>query len=133
MQQFNLFVIQHAIDSLTEDERNVRGVFEAMDRMDEILGKQKYLAGDKLTEADIRAYTTSARFDVAYHGAFKCNIRAFRSYPNLNRWLKSIYWSEEFPEFKVTTYFDAVSPTLNITNCSTNKDIIKYSFHPFQC
>jgi glutathionyl-hydroquinone reductase len=95
---------------LIVDEENVKGVFKAMDRMDEILGKQKYLAGDQLTEADIRAYTTAARFDVAYHGAFKCNFRLLRSYPNLNRWLKSIYWSEEYPEFKETTLFDAVPP-----------------------
>jgi glutathionyl-hydroquinone reductase len=97
-----------------------------MDRMDEILGKQKYLAGDKLSEADIRAYTTSARFDVAYHGAFKCNLRLLRSYPNLNRWLKSIYWSEEYPEFKETTDFEAVYPHLTFTDGSTNKDIIKF-------
>ena len=83
-----------------------------MDRMDEILSKKKYLAGDRLTEADIRAYTTSARFDVAYHGAFKCNLRLLRSYPNLNRWLKSIYWSEEYPDFKATTEFDAVRSLL---------------------
>jgi glutathionyl-hydroquinone reductase len=100
---------------LIVDEENVKGVFKAMDRMDEILGKQKYLAGDQLTEADIRAYTTAARFDVAYHGAFKCNLRLLRSYPNLNRWLKSIYWSEEYPEFKETTLFDAV-PSPNVAN-----------------
>jgi len=81
-----------------------------MDKIDDILGKQKYLVGNQLTEADIRVYTTSVRFDVAYHGAFKCNFRLLRSYPNLNRWLKSIYWSKEFPEFKETTLFDAVSP-----------------------
>lgn len=86
----------------------MKGVFEALDRMENILSRQKYLAGDALSEADIRAYTTSARFDVAYHGAFKCNIRLFRSYSNLNRWLKSIYWSTEYPEFKETTEFDAV-------------------------
>jgi putative glutathione S-transferase len=91
------------------DEENVRGVFEAMDKMEERLSTRKYLAGNTLTEADIRAYTTAARFDVAYHGAFKCNFRTLRSYPNLNRWLKSIYWSQEFPEFRKTTDFDAVS------------------------
>jgi putative glutathione S-transferase len=85
----------------------VKGVFQAMDQMDAILSKQKYLAGEQLTEADIRAYTTSARFDVAYHGAFKCNVRLLRSYPNINRWLKSIYWSTEYPEFKETTEFQA--------------------------
>jgi len=97
---------------LTLDEENVRGVFQAMDRMEKILSSQKYLAGEKLSEADIRSYTTAARFDVAYHGAFKCNIRLLRSYPHLNRWLKSIYWSEEYPEFKETTHFDAVCPLL---------------------
>lgn len=88
-----------------------------MDKMESILSKQKYLAANKLTEADIRAYTTAARFDVAYHGAFKCNLRTLRSYPNLNRWLKSIYWSEEFPEFKETTKFDAVCPFRGRADC----------------
>src|SRR5271170_3706079 len=97
-----------------------------MDRMEEILASQKYLTGDEITEADIRAYTTSARFDVAYHGAFKCNIRTFRSYPNLNRWLKSIYWSKEYPEFKETTDFDAVPSPHYSANCSTNRVTTKY-------
>jgi glutathionyl-hydroquinone reductase len=98
---------------LTSDEENVRGVFQALDKMDEILSTRKYLAGNVLTEADIRAYTTAARFDVAYHGAFKCNIRLLRSYPNVNRWLKTIYWSEEYPEFKNITFFDYVTPSHN--------------------
>lgn len=106
--QYNLFVTDHLNLADSSDEENVKGVFKAMDQMEEILSKQKYLAGDRLTEADIRAYTTSARFDVAYHGAFKCNFRTFRSYPHLNRWLKSIYWSKEYPEFKETTNFEAV-------------------------
>jgi len=117
---------------LTADEENVRGVFKAMDQMDKILSSQKYLAGDRLTEADIRAYTTAARFDVAYHGAFKCNIRLLRSYPNLNRWLKSIYWSEEYPEFKATTNFDAVC-ALFVRLIIVQERILQSTFLTLQC
>ena len=49
----------------------VREVFEALDRVEDILSKQRYLTGNTLTEADVRLYTTLVRFDVAYHTKFK--------------------------------------------------------------
>ena len=49
----------------------VREVFAALDRVEEILSRRRYLTGSTLTEADVRLYTTLARFDCVYVGHFK--------------------------------------------------------------
>ena len=64
-------------------EEAVAGVFETLDWAEERLSRQRYLAGDRLTEADIRLFTTLLRFDEVYHGHFKCNRRRIVDYPNL--------------------------------------------------
>ena len=69
----------------------VRLLFEQLDRADAILGKQRYMCGDRLTEADIRLFTTLFRFDLAYYGAFKCNLRPLKSYDNLYGLLRELY------------------------------------------
>ena len=50
-------------------------MFETLDLIDRQLGQTAALVGDHITEADIRLFPTLARFDVAYHYAFKCNLR----------------------------------------------------------
>ena len=52
-------------------DKAVRNLFAGLDRVEEILFKQRYLTGPQLTEADIRLYTTLVRFDCAYVGFFK--------------------------------------------------------------
>ena len=52
-------------------DKAVREVFAALDRVEGILSAQRYLAGPQLTEADVRLYTTLARFDLVYVGVFK--------------------------------------------------------------
>ena len=64
-------------------EAGCRDVFETLDKIEAQLAKTRYLCGDRFTEADLRLFPTLARFDVAYHGAFKCNIRRVIDYPNL--------------------------------------------------
>ena len=49
----------------------MRDVFAGLDRLEEILSHQRYLTGSNLTEADVRLYTTLARFDLVYVGCFK--------------------------------------------------------------
>lgn len=66
-------------------------LFVALDELDALLGDQRYLAGEYLTEADIRLFTTLIRFDAVYHGHFKCNLRRLEDYGNLASWLRELY------------------------------------------
>ncbi len=66
-------------------------VFATLDAMEAQLGQTRYLTGDTFTEADLRAFPTLARFDVAYHYAFKCNLRKLVDYPNLWAYTREIY------------------------------------------
>jgi putative glutathione S-transferase len=66
-------------------------LFAELDRLEALLGQQRYLAGEYLTEADVRLFTTAIRFDAVYHGHFKCNLRRIEDYPNLSNWLRELY------------------------------------------
>ncbi len=72
-------------------DRAVAEVFETLDRIDAYLADRDWLVGNQLTEADLRLFPTLARFDVAYHYAFKCNIRRIQDYPNLWRYARRFY------------------------------------------
>ncbi len=72
-------------------EEAARQVFETLDAMDAQLEGTRYLTGEYLTEADWRAFTTLVRFDVGYHGAFKCNLRRLEDYPALRNYLRELY------------------------------------------
>lgn len=66
-------------------------VFSQLDELEERLSDGRtFLLGERLTEADIRLFVTLIRFDAAYHGLFKCNLRRLRDYPLLDRYLKSM-------------------------------------------
>jgi putative glutathione S-transferase len=66
-------------------------LFSALDRVETILSKQRYLAGDRITEADWRLFTTLVRFDPVYVGHFKCNLRRIADYPNLSNYTRELY------------------------------------------
>ncbi len=66
-------------------------LFRELDWLERRLGKQRYLTGEYLTEADWRLFTTAIRFDAVYHGHFKCNLRRIEDYPNLSNWLRELY------------------------------------------
>lgn len=66
-------------------------LFETLDFLEARLGKRRYLAGDRITEADWRAFTTLVRFDPVYHGHFKCNKRRLVEYPNLFPFVRELY------------------------------------------
>ena len=56
-----------------------------LDELEHRLGDgREYLFGSELTEADVRLFVTLVRFDAAYHGLFKCNLRRIADYPALS-------------------------------------------------
>ncbi len=83
----------------------VTEVFEALDYWEEVLGGQRYLVGDLITEADWCFFTTLLRFDLVYHGHFKCNLRRIVDYPNLYGYLKDLY---QQPGVRDTCSFDHI-------------------------
>ena len=72
-------------------EEAVTALFETMDWLEDRLSRQRYLMGDRLTEADWRLFPTMARFDPVYHYHFKCNRRRLRDYPNLWGHTRELY------------------------------------------
>lgn len=72
-------------------EDAVRALFRTLDDLEWRLSKQRYLVGDRLTEADWRLFTTLVRFDAVYFGHFKCNLRRLVDYPNLWAYTRELY------------------------------------------
>jgi glutathionyl-hydroquinone reductase len=72
-------------------EEAVRPLFETLDDLEARLARSRYLCGSRLTEADIRLFTTLLRFDLVYVGHFKCNLRRLVDYPNLFVFTRDIY------------------------------------------
>lgn len=66
-------------------------LFATLDSLEDRLSRQRYLAGDRITEADWRLFTTLARFDPVYVGHFKCNRQRIADYPNLSNYLRDLY------------------------------------------
>ncbi len=66
-------------------------LFETLDDLEGRLGGQRYLAGNRITEADWRLFTTLVRFDAVYVGHFKCNKRRIADYPNLWAYTRDLY------------------------------------------
>lgn len=64
-------------------------MFDTLDMLEERLTGD-YLLGDQLTEADIRTFVTLIRFDAAYHGLFKTNLRQIADYPRLSAYMARI-------------------------------------------
>jgi putative glutathione S-transferase len=69
----------------------VTGVFEGLDKVENILATKRYLTGNQFTEGDIRLFTTLVRFDQVYHGHFKCNKKRIVDYPNIWAYTRDIY------------------------------------------
>jgi len=69
----------------------VTTLFAALDEMEALLGTRRYLAGEQITEADWRLFTTLVRFDPVYHLHFKCNRKRLVDYPNLWAYTRELY------------------------------------------
>jgi len=83
----------------------VHALFETMDWLEERLATQRYLMGDRVTEADIRLIPTLFRFDLVYHLHFKCNRARVIDYPNLWAYCREFY---QWPGIAETVNFDHI-------------------------
>jgi putative glutathione S-transferase len=86
-------------------EEAVRPLFDTLDWLEDILATRRFLTGDRLTEADIRLFTTLIRFDAVYVGHFKCNLRRIVDYPNLWAYTRDIY---QLPGIAATVNFEHI-------------------------
>jgi glutathionyl-hydroquinone reductase len=82
----------------TAYDEAVHPLFDSLDWVEGVLSKNRYLAGDALTEADWRLFTTLVRFDNVYHLHFKCNRRRIIDYPNLWAYTRELYQMEGVAE-----------------------------------
>lgn len=83
-------------------EKAYRRLFDRLDWLSERLATQRYLVGDTITEADVRLFTTLARFDAVYHGHFKCNRQKLSEQPVLWAYARDLF---QTPGFGDTTDF----------------------------
>ena len=77
-------------------EEAYRRLFDALDRLTDRLARQRYLVGDTITEADVRLFTTLARFDAVYHGHFKCNRSKLTELPVLWAYARDLFQTPGF-------------------------------------
>jgi len=80
-------------------------LFARLDQLEERLSGQRYLVGDRLTEADVRLFTTLVRFDAVYHGHFKCNRNKLAEMPVLWAYARDLF---QTPGFGDTVDFDHI-------------------------
>ncbi|MGC5050667.1 glutathione S-transferase family protein [Micromonospora sp. DT48] len=80
-------------------------LFARLDALSARLADQRYLMGDSITEADVRLFTTLVRFDVAYHGHFKCNRQKLTEMPVLWAYARDLF---QTPGFGETVDFDHI-------------------------
>jgi putative glutathione S-transferase len=83
-------------------EKAYRRLFDRLDWLSARLERRRYLVGDTITEADVRLFTTLARFDAVYHGHFKCNRQKLTEMPVLWAYARDLF---QTPGFGDTTDF----------------------------
>ncbi len=98
-------------------EEAVTALFATLDDLELRLAARAYLLGDRLTEADVRLFTTLVRFDPVYVGHFKCNVRRIADYPHLRAFLRRLW---EIPAFRETTDFTHVKRHYYMSHPSLN-------------
>ena len=86
-------------------DRAYRRLFDRLDWLSARLARQRYLVGDTITEADVRLFTTLARFDPVYHGHFKCNRHKLTEMPVLWAYARDLF---QTPGFGDTIDFDHI-------------------------
>ena len=80
-------------------------LFDSLDWVEGLLTQQRYLAGDQLTEADWRLFTTLIRFDAVYFGHFKTNRQLLANFPNMSAYVRELY---QVPGVAETVHFEHI-------------------------
>jgi len=95
----------------------VHPLFDSLTWLESILENNRFLAGDKLTEADWRLFTTLARFDLVYHTHFKCNHKRLIDHPNLWAYTRQLYQHADIAE---TVHFDHIVRHYHFSQTTVN-------------
>jgi len=95
----------------------VEALFARLDWLEARLAERRHLVGTQLTEADVRLFTTLARFDAVYVGHFKCNLRRLVDYPHLWGYARDLY---QRPGFGETVNFDHIKRHYYLTHDRLN-------------
>ena len=92
-------------------------LFDRLDWLTERLRGQRYLMGDTITEADVRLFTTLARFDTVYHNHFKCNRNKLSELPVLWAYARDMF---QTPGFGDTTDFVQIKQHYYVVHTEIN-------------
>jgi putative glutathione S-transferase len=92
-------------------------LFTALDWVSDRLSDRRYLVGDTITEADVRLFTTLARFDPVYHGHFKCNRQKLSEMPVLWAYARDLF---QTPGFGDTVDFVQIKQHYYIVHADIN-------------
>ena len=98
-------------------DKGYERLFAALDWLSDRLATQRYLVGDTITEADVRLFTTLARFDPVYHGHFKCNRQKLSEMPVLWAYARDLF---QTPGFGDTTDFVQIKQHYYIVHTDIN-------------
>jgi len=94
-------------------------LFDRLDWLSDRLSNQRYLVGDTITEADVRLFTTLARFDAVYHGHFKCNRSKLSEMPVLWAYARDLFQTPGFGDtidfVQIKTHYYVVHKNVNPT------------------
>ncbi|KAL4457697.1 hypothetical protein ABPG75_012562 [Micractinium tetrahymenae] len=69
-------------------------LFAALDELEAVLSRQRFVCGERFTEADLRLFPTIARYDSVYATLFKCSRRRVADYPHLQAWMRDVHQLE---------------------------------------
>ena len=98
-------------------EHALEALFAQLEVLEQRLAGQRWLVGDRFTEADVRLFTTLLRFDPVYHGHFKCSRKRILDYPNLWAFTREI---AQVPEIRATIDLEHIRKHYYVSHTSLN-------------
>jgi glutathionyl-hydroquinone reductase len=119
-----LTVGRPSLKSLVAYEEAYRQLFAMLDTLELRLSKRKFLLGDRITEADVRLFTTLVRFDAVYFGHFKCNRNRLVDFTELWDYTRALYQHQGIADTvrldQIKTHYYGSHRTINPTGIVPN-------------